>query len=177
LHEDTRPSFYVNPRKNLFYCHGWGQGGDLIRFVQLSQQLSFRQSLAYLQEQLAPSAQLLEHTAAFFDGVLRAFEETWHLGHEFRLIARQDRAIAWLAGEDGTWKAKIGVRIEFAKGRGHSGPTMGADYNRLSELAHPTRTAAENSLAICMVRHGIEGAKEQLAEQPKMKDSTDVFCV
>jgi CHC2 zinc finger len=34
LHEDTRPSFYVNPRKNLFYCHGCGQGGDLIRFVQ-----------------------------------------------------------------------------------------------------------------------------------------------
>jgi len=26
LHEDTRPSFYVNPRKNLFYCHGCGQG-------------------------------------------------------------------------------------------------------------------------------------------------------
>jgi DNA primase len=22
LHQDTRPSFYVNARKNLFYCHG-----------------------------------------------------------------------------------------------------------------------------------------------------------
>jgi DNA primase len=66
LHEDTRPSFYVNPRNNLFYCHGCGQGGDLIRFVQLSQHLSFRQSLAYLQEELAPSAQLLQHTAAFY---------------------------------------------------------------------------------------------------------------
>ena len=22
LHRDTRPSFYVNARKNLFYCHG-----------------------------------------------------------------------------------------------------------------------------------------------------------
>jgi len=36
LHPETRPSFYVNARKNLFYCHGCGQGGDLIRFVQLS---------------------------------------------------------------------------------------------------------------------------------------------
>jgi len=31
--------------KNLFYCHGCGKGGDLIRFVELSQHLSFRQSL------------------------------------------------------------------------------------------------------------------------------------
>ena len=28
LHQDTRPSFYVNAAKNLFYCHGCGRGGD-----------------------------------------------------------------------------------------------------------------------------------------------------
>src|SRR5437016_2511542 len=28
LHPDTRPSFYVNARKNLFYCHGCERGGD-----------------------------------------------------------------------------------------------------------------------------------------------------
>jgi DNA primase len=48
LHKESRPSFYVNTRKDVFYCHGCGQGGDLIRFVQLSRQASFRQSLAYL---------------------------------------------------------------------------------------------------------------------------------
>src|SRR5216110_3324238 len=53
LHQETRPSFYVNARKNLFYCHGCGQGGDLIRFVELSQHLSFRQSLAFLEQQSA----------------------------------------------------------------------------------------------------------------------------
>src|SRR3989442_14555265 len=53
LHPETRPSFYVNARKNLFYCHGCGQGGDLIRFVELSQHLSFRQSLAFLEQQSA----------------------------------------------------------------------------------------------------------------------------
>jgi DNA primase len=75
LHEETCPSFYVNPRKNLFYCHGCGQGGDLIRFVQLFQHLSFRQSLAYLQEELAPSAQLLEHSAAFYQMELHRYPE------------------------------------------------------------------------------------------------------
>ncbi len=48
LHEESQPSFYVNTRKDVFYCHGCGQGGDLIRFVQLSRGLSFRQSLASL---------------------------------------------------------------------------------------------------------------------------------
>jgi Zn-dependent protease with chaperone function len=51
LHQETRPSFYVNIRKNVFYCHGCGQGGNLIRFVQLSRHLSFRQSLVGLEPQ------------------------------------------------------------------------------------------------------------------------------
>ena len=68
LHPETRPSFYVNARKNLFYCHGCGRGGDLIRFVELSQHLSFRQSLAYLQQRMAAAndSPLLEQTAAFY---------------------------------------------------------------------------------------------------------------
>jgi len=44
LHQETHPSFYVNAAKNLFYCHGCGQGGDLIRFVQLFLDLPFRQT-------------------------------------------------------------------------------------------------------------------------------------
>lgn len=55
LHPENRPSFYVNAAKNLFYCHGCGQGGDLIRFVQLSLNLSFGEALSYLQQQLAQS--------------------------------------------------------------------------------------------------------------------------
>jgi len=77
LHSETRPSFYVNARKNLFYCHGCGQGGDLIRLVELSQRLSFRQSLAYLQQQsaLADPAAVLEETAAFYQRQLQCHPE------------------------------------------------------------------------------------------------------
>lgn len=68
LHEETRPSFYVNTRKNVFYCHGCGRGGDLIRFVQLSRGLSFRQSLTYLDPQsvAASDSALLEQAAVFY---------------------------------------------------------------------------------------------------------------
>ena len=75
LHEDTHPSFYVNTQKNLFYCHGCGRGGDLIRYVELKQHLSFRQSVAYLEEELAPTAQLLAHTAAFYQLELHRLPE------------------------------------------------------------------------------------------------------
>ncbi len=68
LHPETRPSFYVNARKNLFYCHGCGQGGDLIRFVELSQHLSFHQSLTYLEQHkaAAKAGAVLKETAAFY---------------------------------------------------------------------------------------------------------------
>jgi DNA primase len=68
LRPETRPSFYVNTRKNLFYCHGCQRGGDLIRFIEISQHLSFRESLAWLREELAPDteSELLARTAAFY---------------------------------------------------------------------------------------------------------------
>lgn len=52
LHQESRPSFYVNARKNLFYCHGCGRGGDLIRFVQLFFDLPFCESIAHLRREL-----------------------------------------------------------------------------------------------------------------------------
>jgi DNA primase len=78
LHPETRPSFYVNTRKNLFYCHGCGQGGDLIRFVELFRHLSFPQAVAYLQQQSAPPADpaaLLEQAAAFYQQQLARHPE------------------------------------------------------------------------------------------------------
>ena len=78
LHEETRPSFYVNIRKNLFYCHGCGQGGDLLRFVQLSRHLSFRESLAYLEQLSAPpadAATVLEQVATFYQQQLNCYPE------------------------------------------------------------------------------------------------------
>ena len=78
LHPETRPSFYVNARKNLFYCHGCGQGGDLLRFVQLSRHLSFRQSLAYLEQHNFPPtdpAAVLQQAATFYQQQLDGYPE------------------------------------------------------------------------------------------------------
>jgi DNA primase len=77
LHPETRPSFYVNAAKNLFYCHGCGRGGDLIRFIQLFLDLPFRQTVALLQQELAPApvSRLLEETAALYQFQLHRHPE------------------------------------------------------------------------------------------------------
>jgi DNA primase len=48
LHSDHRPSFLVDAAHGLFYCYGCGRGGDIIRFVELYEQVSFPQALAAL---------------------------------------------------------------------------------------------------------------------------------
>jgi DNA primase len=78
LHEESQPSFYVNTRKDVFYCHGCGKGGDLIRFVQLSRRLSFQQSVSCLDPGIisnADSTALLEQTASFYQHELDLWAE------------------------------------------------------------------------------------------------------
>jgi DNA primase len=50
LHADHKPSFLLDPVKNLFYCYGCGRGGDVIRFAELYHQVRFPQALWLLRE-------------------------------------------------------------------------------------------------------------------------------
>ena len=50
LHGDHKPSFLVDPNKDLFYCYGCGRGGDVIRFAELYHQVKFPQALALLRQ-------------------------------------------------------------------------------------------------------------------------------
>jgi DNA primase len=50
LHEDHKPSFLVDPLKNLFFCYGCGRGGDVIRFAELYHQVKFPQAVAFLHQ-------------------------------------------------------------------------------------------------------------------------------
>lgn len=79
LHAESRPSFYVNEGKNVFYCHGCGRGGDVIRFVQIYLNLSFHQSVAHLKQEFSrpePSPDgVLEAAAAFYEQQLYCHPE------------------------------------------------------------------------------------------------------
>lgn len=48
FHQDHRPSMYVSPVKQIFKCFACGAGGDVFRFVMLSQRLEFPQAVSEL---------------------------------------------------------------------------------------------------------------------------------
>jgi DNA primase len=48
LHADRKPSFLLDPNKDLFYCYGCGRGGDVIRFAELYYGVPFGEAIALL---------------------------------------------------------------------------------------------------------------------------------
>jgi DNA primase len=74
LHSEARPSFWIHVHKNLFYCHGCGRGGDLIRLVELYHGMSFMQALAHLR-QITGGAGLLEDAVAYYRAQLLCWPE------------------------------------------------------------------------------------------------------
>jgi DNA primase len=86
FHEERTPSFSVDPREKLYYCFGCEAGGDVFRFVEEKEGLSFPEAVERLGERYGveveresedPRAEearrrrerlweLLERTAAFY---------------------------------------------------------------------------------------------------------------
>lgn len=85
LHPEKHPSFYVNARKNVFYCHGCGCGGDIIRFVQLYHKLSFRHAVAHLKREFGLSEScpeaVLKQALAFYQSQLLDHGEAAYYVH------------------------------------------------------------------------------------------------
>ncbi|HIE50712.1 MAG TPA: DNA primase [Armatimonadetes bacterium] len=52
FHEDTAPSFTVSPAKQMWYCFGCQEGGDVFRFLQLMENLSFPEAAERLAQRL-----------------------------------------------------------------------------------------------------------------------------
>ena len=65
LHTDHKPSFLVDPNKNLFFCYGCRRGGDVIRFAELYHQVEFPHAVALLREWCGV-APLLHQTVEYY---------------------------------------------------------------------------------------------------------------
>jgi len=50
FHDDHRPSMNVNPGKQIFKCFSCGAGGDVFKFVQMRENLTFPQAIERLAE-------------------------------------------------------------------------------------------------------------------------------
>jgi DNA primase len=95
LHRESRPSFYVNRRKQVFYCHGCGRGGGLARLIR------WLKPAPESTPDLPADKQLLERTYGFYQ----------------RQLARSDDARAYLAMRGIHDRAVIDrMRIGYAPG-------------------------------------------------------------
>ena len=48
LHDDRHPSLRINLEKQVWYCDPCGSGGDVIRFIELVENISFREAVSIL---------------------------------------------------------------------------------------------------------------------------------
>ena len=46
FHQEKTPSFYVIPSKEAFFCFGCNVGGDVFKFIQLKENVSFAEARA-----------------------------------------------------------------------------------------------------------------------------------
>ena len=58
FHEERTPSFSVNAVDKVFHCFGCGEGGDLFKFVQLTEGVSFREAMELLADRYGVKLEL-----------------------------------------------------------------------------------------------------------------------
>lgn len=51
FHHEKTPSFSINPDGQFFYCFGCRTGGDVIRFIQLYEGVTFKEAVYILAEE------------------------------------------------------------------------------------------------------------------------------
>ena len=81
FHEERTPSFSVNPAKGVYYCFGCGAGGDVVRFVQETENVDFVGAIEWLADRYGlrleyeESSPQAERARAQRERVLRLLEQ------------------------------------------------------------------------------------------------------
>jgi DNA primase len=107
FHEERTPSFSVDPVDKLYYCFGCGKGGDVVRFVQETENLDFAGAIEWLAERFRVTLEY-DETSPQADAARRRRE---------RLTALLDQATAYF--ERVLWETDAGAPVrEYLAGRG-----------------------------------------------------------
>lgn len=76
FHQEKTPSFSVNSEKQIFHCFGCGVGGDIFKFVMLSEGLTFPEAVRRLAEK---AGVLLPDTDRGWTEKKRSQERFWEI--------------------------------------------------------------------------------------------------
>ena len=62
FHQDNRPSMYVSPVKQIFKCFACSAGGDVFKFIQLRENISFPEAVERLAERAGIALERVEQS-------------------------------------------------------------------------------------------------------------------
>jgi DNA primase len=99
FHEERTPSFSVDPVDKLYYCFGCGKGGDVVRFVQESENVDFVGAIEWLADRFRVPLEY-EETSPQQDAARRRRE---------RLTALLDQATTYF--ERVLWETETGAPV------------------------------------------------------------------
>jgi DNA primase len=60
FHDERSPSLSVDPENKVFHCFGCGEGGDLFRFVELTEGVDFRGAVEFLSDRYSVPLELTD---------------------------------------------------------------------------------------------------------------------
>ena len=136
FHKEKSPSFNVNPSKQIFHCFGCGKGGDVFRFIQEYENLTFPEAVRRLaerariplEEEQTPGAQ---QARGVKDALLKLHEaicQRWQqcLANEAGGQPARDYLASRGVGPDAVREFRIGAApeawddtVNWAKARGY----------------------------------------------------------
>jgi hypothetical protein len=99
------------------------------------------------------------------DVMRRAYWEAWMLGYEFRLEDSTQHAKLWHREKHKHGIPEVSRVKSYEEGRGIKTSTYGASYGGLSEVSHPTKSAAENSVVTISAIHGDSSGRVEHARE------------
>ncbi len=154
FHAEKTPSFTVSPERQVWYCHGCHEGGDLFKFIEQIERIDFRQALEMLADRAGVelesgpraargagrrrrrSIELNAKAQAYYQHVLWATPA----GEPGRDLLRDREVGETLARQFGVGFASAGGHSEDALARYMTGKA-GANVDELVEagLVHPPR--------------------------------------
>ena len=109
FHTEKTPSFNVNKDKGFFHCFGCGVGGDVVKFVELYQKVTFPEAVRYLAQRASMPVPELSAggaedrvAAAEREGILKLHEDA----ATFAFAGVLAVGVAALGGLVFHWRAK-----------------------------------------------------------------------
>ena len=148
FHSEKTPSFHVNRDKGFFHCFGCGTGGDVVKFVELQEKLSFPDAVRQLAQRFGIAVPESEDAAQ--DAAAHARREALLRIHEiaaayFRAeLATSGGARARAALEDRGVQSDTIERL----GLGYAPPQRQGLKHHLSEAGQPHDLVLASGLVV-----------------------------